>query len=94
MQIRVHAAGAGMGTVIQFRRPVASAAVVAKLVQLGYLRAAKRHKAGVVENAMERLRRDLHRDGVIRAGDLSPVPKQDKPLRDRTPSAAAPSDPT
>jgi hypothetical protein len=61
-----------MGIVIQFRRPVASPEVIAKLVELGYLRPTKRHKAGVVENAIERLRQDLHRDGVISAGDLSP----------------------
>jgi hypothetical protein len=66
--------GACMGIVIQFRRPVASPEVIAKLVELGYMRPTKRHKAGVVENAMERLRRDLHRDGVISAGDLSPPP--------------------
>jgi hypothetical protein len=64
--------GARMGIVVQFRRPVASPEVIAKLVELGYLRRAKRHKAGVVENAVERLRQDLHRDGVISAGDLSP----------------------
>ena len=45
-----------MGIVVQFRRPIASSEVIAKLVELGYLRPAKRHKIGVVENAMERLR--------------------------------------
>jgi hypothetical protein len=83
-----------MGTVIQFRRPVASPEVVAKLVELGYLRPAKRHKAGVVENAMERLRRDLHRDGVIRAGDLSPALKDDRQERDQAPPAVSSSDAT
>lgn len=83
-----------MGIVIQFRRPSASAEVVAKLVELGYLRPAKRHKAGVIENAVERLRRDLHRDGVIRAGDLLPVPEERKQARDRTPPAFSSSDAT
>ena len=67
-----------MGIVVQFRRPVASSEVIAKLVELGYLRPAKRHKIGVVENAVERLRQDLHRDGVIRAGDLSVAAKDEK----------------
>jgi hypothetical protein len=60
-----------MGIVVQFRRPVASPEVIAMRVELGYLRRAKRHKAGVIENAVEQLRQDLHRDGVISAGDLS-----------------------
>jgi hypothetical protein len=42
-----------MGIVVQFRRPVASSEVIAKLVELGYLRPAKRHKIGVVENAVD-----------------------------------------
>jgi hypothetical protein len=49
-----------MGIVLQFRRPVASPEVVAKLVELGYLRPTKRHKASVIESAIERLRQDLH----------------------------------
>ncbi len=80
-----------MGIVIQFRRPAVSAAVVAKLVELGYLRPAKRHKAGVIESAVERLRRDLHRDGVIRAGDLSIVVKEEKPPQGRAASGSSES---
>ena len=72
-----------MGIVLQFRRPAVSAEVVAKLVQLGYLRPTKRYRAGVVENAVERLRRDLHRDGVISAGDLSPAAKDERPDADQ-----------
>jgi len=79
-----------MGTVIQFRRPVASPEVIAKLVELGYLRPIKRHKADVVENAVERLRQDLHRDGVISAGDLSPPAAKASPERD--PARMSPSD--
>jgi hypothetical protein len=67
-----------MGIVLQFRRPVASPEVVAKLVDLGYLRPTKRHKASVIESAIERLRQDLHRDGVISTGDLSLVAKEKK----------------
>jgi hypothetical protein len=76
-----------MGIVIQFRRPVASTEVIAKLVELGYLRPTKRHKADVVENAVERLRQDLHRDGVISAGDLSPAPAEQAPEHDPAPPA-------
>jgi hypothetical protein len=59
-----------MGTVIQFRRPVASAEVIANLVKLGYLRPAKRYEANAVEAAVAQLRRDLSRDGVISERDL------------------------
>jgi hypothetical protein len=45
--------------------------VIVKLIALGYLRAAKRYKEGVVEHAVERLRRALQRKGVICEGDLS-----------------------
>lgn len=81
-----------MGIVVQFRRPVASSEVIAKLVELGYLRAAKRHKVGVVENAVERLRQDLHRDGVICAGDLSPARKDEKPEHAAAPPVRSSSD--
>jgi hypothetical protein len=81
-----------MGIVVQFRRPVASSEVIAKLVELRYLRPAKRHKIGVVESAVERLRQDLHRDGVICAGDLSPARKDEKPEHDGVPPAISSSD--
>ena len=81
-----------MGIVVQFRRPIASSEVIAKLVELGYLRPAKRHKIGVVENAMERLRQDLHRDGVIRAVDLSAVAEADEQERDGAPAAISSPD--
>jgi hypothetical protein len=81
-----------MGIVIQFRRPVASPEVIAKLVELGYLRPTKRHKADVVEKAMERLRQDLHRDGVISAGDLSPPPAKTASERDPAVQAMWPSE--
>jgi hypothetical protein len=60
-----------MGTVLPFRRRVASRAVIVKLVELGYLRPAKRYNEGVVDHAVERLQRTLQRDGVIFDGDLS-----------------------
>jgi hypothetical protein len=60
-----------MGTVLPFRRRVASRAVIEKLVELGYLRSAKRFNEGVVDHAVERLKRTLQRDGVICDGDLS-----------------------
>jgi hypothetical protein len=59
-----------MGTVIQFRRPVASAEVTANLVKLGYLQRAKRYEANALEAAVARLTRDLSRDGAICEGDL------------------------
>ena len=59
-----------MGTVIQFRRPVASAEVIGNLVKLGYLHPAKRYEASAVEAAVARLRNDLSRDGVICERDL------------------------
>ena len=52
-------------------RPVASRAVIASLVALGYLQQAKRHRADAIKRAIERLRSDLYRAGVIQAGDLS-----------------------
>jgi hypothetical protein len=68
-----------MGAVIPFRRRAASRAVIAKLIELGYLRPANRYNEGVVEHAVERLGQALQRDGVICEGDLSrhllPQPK-------------------
>jgi hypothetical protein len=58
-----------MGTIVQFRRPVASAEVIANLVKLGYLQPAKRYKANALEAALVRLKHDLSRDGVICEGD-------------------------
>ena len=67
---RLRLAKVPMGTVIQFRRPVASAEVIANLVNLGYLQPAKRYEANAVEAAVARLGHDLSRDGVICEGDL------------------------
>jgi hypothetical protein len=60
-----------MGGAIRFERPIASSAVITKLVELGYLQPGARHRATAVERAIERLRTDLMRDGVISGGDLS-----------------------
>jgi hypothetical protein len=60
-----------MSNVVAFRRPVASAKVIAALVKLGYLEPGQRHRDTAVERAIERLRRDLYHDGVIREGDQS-----------------------
>jgi hypothetical protein len=83
---------ARMGIVLQFRRPVASPEVVAKLVELGYLRPTKRHKVSVIESAIERLRQDLHRDGVISNGDLSLVAKKEEPESNGVPPAISSPD--
>jgi hypothetical protein len=47
------------GGVIRFERPVASLAVITKLVELGYLLPGARHRATAVERAIDRLRSDL-----------------------------------
>jgi hypothetical protein len=41
---------------------------------------------------VERLRHDLHRDGVICAGDLSPARKDEKPEHAVAPPARSSSD--
>ena len=66
-----------MGGVIRFEQPTASSAVTTKLVELGYLQAGARHRANAVKRAIDRLRRDLIRDGVICDGDLSRSPKDE-----------------
>jgi hypothetical protein len=71
-----------VGSVAYLGRAVASPAVIAKLVDLGYLQNAKQHRASAIENAIERLRSDP-RDGVIWEGDLS-----------RSTSAVGPDDQT
>jgi hypothetical protein len=73
-----------MGSVIRFERPVASLAVIKKLVDLGYLQPGARHRASAIERAIERLRRDLHRVGVIQTGDMSLIEAQNTPPRDET----------
>jgi len=60
-----------MGGVIRFERPIASSAVIAKLLELGYLQPGARHRPTAVKKAVDRLRGDLIRDGVISDGDLS-----------------------
>jgi len=60
-----------MGGVIRFERAIASSAVITKLVKLGYLQPGARHRATAVARAIDRLRNDLVRDGVICDSDLS-----------------------
>jgi hypothetical protein len=60
-----------MSGVVRFERPVASGKVIASLVTLGYLQQAKRHRPEAIKRAVERLRSDLCRAGVIEAGDVS-----------------------
>lgn len=67
-----------MDNVIQFRRPVASAETIAKLVKLGYLPPAKRHKPLAIERAVARLRRTLYHDGVICDADLAANSSQEQ----------------
>jgi hypothetical protein len=63
--------GGAMGGVVRFERAIASSAVITKLVELGYLQPGARHRATAVARAIDRLRRDLVRDGVIWDSDLS-----------------------
>ena len=46
------------GGVVHLERPVASLAVITKLVELGYLQPGARHRATAVQRAIERLRSD------------------------------------
>jgi hypothetical protein len=64
-----------MGGVIRFERPIASSAVITKPVELRCLQPGARHRATAVKRAIDRLRGDLIRDGVICDGDLSRSPK-------------------
>jgi hypothetical protein len=63
--------------VIRFERAIASSAVITKLVELGYLQPGARHRATAVARAIDRLRNDLVRDGVICDCHLSFSPKDE-----------------
>jgi hypothetical protein len=65
------------GVVVRFERRVASLAVITKLVELGYLQPGARHRATAVERAIDRLRRNLIRQGVICDTNLSSLPKDE-----------------
>jgi hypothetical protein len=65
------------GVVVRFERRVASLAVITKLVELGYLQPGARHRATAVERAIDRLRSDLVRWGVIFDSGLSSSPKEE-----------------
>jgi hypothetical protein len=58
------------GRSVRFKRPIASLAVITRLVELGYLRPAAHHRAGAIEQAIGSLRIELVRDGVILGPDL------------------------
>lgn len=83
-----------MGGVIRFERPVASSAVIASLVALGYLQQAKRHRASAIERAIGRLRGDLHRAGVLQSRDVSLIAAQNTPPRDEAVSVVPESSKT
>jgi hypothetical protein len=63
------------GAASALTRRVASLAVITKLVELGYLQPGARHRATAVERAVDRLRGDLIRQGVICDSNLSSSPK-------------------
>jgi hypothetical protein len=60
-----------MGGVVRFERFIASSAVITSLVKLGYLQTGARHRATAIQRAIERLRTNLMRDGVVSGGDVS-----------------------
>jgi hypothetical protein len=66
------------GGVVRLQRPVASLAVITKLVELGHLQPGARHRATAVERAIDRLRSDLVRHGVVYDGNLSSSPKDER----------------
>jgi hypothetical protein len=78
-----------MGGVIRFERPVASSAVIARLIALGYLQQAKRHRDSAIKRAIERLRHDLFRAGLIQTGDVSLIEVQATPPHQEPGSIAA-----
>jgi hypothetical protein len=79
------------GVVVRFERRVASLAVITKLVELGYLQPGARHRATAVERAIDRLRSDLIREGVICDSNLSRSPKGEGQEASRSREVARPA---
>jgi hypothetical protein len=69
------------GVVVRLERRVASLAVITKLVELGYLQPGARHRATAVERAIDRLRTDLVRQGVVYDSNLPSSPKDEDQQR-------------
>jgi hypothetical protein len=65
------------GVVVRFERRVASLAVITKLVELGYLQPGARHRATAVKRAIDRLRSNLIRQGVICDSNHSSSPRDE-----------------
>ena len=65
------------GVVVRFERRVASLVVIRTLVEFGYLQPGACHRATAVERAIDRLRSDLIREGVICDSNLSSLPKDE-----------------
>jgi hypothetical protein len=65
------------GVIVRFERRVASLAVIKKLVELGFLQPGARHRATPVERAIDRLRGDLIRQGVVWDSNHSFAPKDE-----------------
>jgi hypothetical protein len=61
--------------VIRLRRPGASADVIARPVELGYLRLRKRPKPTAILKAIELLKTGLWPAGVIEAADFTNIDK-------------------
>ena len=73
--MRIEKSVLGRGNVNRSGRLVASVVVIAKLVQLGYLKPRKRYKPNVILKAVAFLKTDLWHAGVIEAGDLTKIEK-------------------
>ena len=58
-----------MSIVVPFKRPIASAGVVEKLIRLGYLKHSKRRDDRAIEDSLARLQQDLCGDQAISTGD-------------------------
>jgi len=56
-----------MNNVIPFKRRGASATVIEKLVQLGYLKNSSRRNEKAIEHALARMEQDLREEGTISA---------------------------
>jgi len=54
-----------MDNVVPFKRRSASAAVIEKLVRLGYLKNSSRRNEEAIECALARLEQDLREEGTI-----------------------------
>jgi hypothetical protein len=53
------------GGTVGSKQPAASSAIIAKLIEFGYLKPGARYRAGAIEKAIGKLRNDLIRGGIL-----------------------------